>query len=116
MRFLLWKWRKYPIIRDEQGRSLRRQAFDLFDRKHRPTEIYKKQLVPAKLTTLLRYYEDWKKQGGHFAFAAIRKALKNNPDFSEKLILPVLSKIDMRIEQQLTTIGQAFHAVCRIDT
>ena len=45
MSFLIWKWRRYPIRRDERGRSLRRQAFDLFDEGHRPAEIFKRYSI-----------------------------------------------------------------------
>ena len=63
MKIPFWKKREYPIKRDESGRSLRRQAFDLFDQKFKPSQIYKPQLVAASKKTLFRYYEDWKKRG-----------------------------------------------------
>jgi hypothetical protein len=98
MSFLLWKWRRYPIRRDDQGRSLRQQAFELFDKKLRPSEIYKQNLIPAKLTTLLRYYEDWKRTGGHYSYRIIRKVTKNNPDFKEQLIQGLAKHLEMPVE------------------
>ena len=64
MKFLFWKKREYPIKRDESGRSLRSQAFELFDQGYRPSQVYKQQLVAASKTTLFRYYEDWKRKKG----------------------------------------------------
>ena len=99
MRFLLWKWRKYPIKRDEDGRSLRQQAFALFDKKLRPSEIYKQRLVQASQKTLFRYYEDWKKEGNHISYRAIKKIFKNNPDFTENLIEALSKKLEMPVEE-----------------
>ena len=99
MSFLIWKWRRYPIRRDERGRSLRQQAFELFDKKLRPSEIYKQQLLPAKLKTLLRYYEDWKEMGDHASYPITKKVMKNNPDFTEKLIETLSEKLDMQVEE-----------------
>lgn len=99
MRFLVWKWRKYPIKRDEKGRSLRQQAFELFDKGHRPAEICKQRLVTASLTTLLRYYEDWKKTGGHASSRILQRVRKNNPDFTEQMIKTLSMLLEMPIEE-----------------
>ncbi len=58
------KSKKNPTIVEKPKRSARRQAFDLFDKGYRPSEIFKKRLIDADISmkTLLRYYEDWKKQ------------------------------------------------------
>ena len=86
MSFLIWKWRKYPIRRDERGRSLRQQAFELFSKGLRPAQIYRQQLVPASLRTLFRYYEDWKKRDDRVSYRITKKVMKDNPDFTEQLI------------------------------
>ena len=100
MRFLLWKWRKYPIKRDEQGRSLRQRAFDLFDKKLRPSAIYRQHLLTIKQKTLLRYYEDWKrKKGDHISDRMIKKVMKNNPDFTEKLTRTLSQELEMPFEE-----------------
>jgi hypothetical protein len=99
MRFLVWKWRKYPIKRDEEGRSLRQQAFELFDKECRPAEICKQQLVTASLKTLLRYYEDWKKTGGHASSRILQRVRKNNPDFTEQMIKTLSMLLEMPIEE-----------------
>ena len=99
MSFLIWKWRRYPIKRDERDRSLRQQAFELFDKKLRPSEICKQQLLPARLKTLLRYYEDWKKKGDHVSYRITRRVMKENPDLTEKLIEALSKKLDMPVEE-----------------
>ncbi len=100
MRFLLWKWRKYPIKRDEQGRSLRQRAFELFEKKLRPSEIYKQHLLTIKQKTLLRYYEDWKrKKGDHVSDRMIKKVMKNNPDFTEQLLRTLSQELEMPFEE-----------------
>jgi hypothetical protein len=99
MRFLVWKWRKYPIKRDEKGLSLRQQAFELFDKGHRPAEICKQQLVTASPKTLLRYYEDWKKTGGHASSRILQRVRKNNPDFTEQMAKALSMLLEMPIEE-----------------
>jgi hypothetical protein len=80
------KSRKYPILRDEDGLSSRKQAFDLFDRKYRPAKIYKEALVPVPLKTLFRYYEDWKKIGHRLPYSVFKQYTKENPEISEKVV------------------------------
>jgi hypothetical protein len=106
MRILWWKWRKYPIKRDEDGRSLRQQAFALFNKKLRPSEIYKQQLVQASQKTLFRYYEDWKKEHNQISYRVIRKIFKNNPDITEKLIETLSHKLEMPVEEVRRRIGE----------
>ena len=101
MKLFRWKWRKYPIIRDEQGRSLRRQAFELFDNKLRPSEIYKRQLVPAKWKTLLRYYEDWRRKGDYFPYRITKMAMKENPIFTQQMITALSEHLEMPVEEVL---------------
>ncbi len=51
--------RKYPIKRDEYGRSARKGAFDRFDRGERPSQVASKVGISA--LTAYRYYQSWKK-------------------------------------------------------
>ncbi len=106
MRFLWWKWRKYPIKRDEDGRSLRQQAFALFDQKYRPAQIYKQQLLPAKLATLFRYFENWKTIGDHNSYRITRKVMKSNPDFTEQLAEALSKKLEMPVEEVWRRMGE----------
>jgi hypothetical protein len=100
-----WEWnpfaasRKYPIRRDSEGRSLRQQAFELFDEKFRPSQIYKQQLLPAKLKTLLRYYEDWKRKGDHVSYRVTSRVMKENPDFTQQMITALSEKLGMPVDE-----------------
>ncbi len=86
MRVLWFKRRDYPIRRDEYGRSLRRQAFDLFAEGYRPSQIFKQNLISASMKTLLRYFEDWKKQKHRASRSTLRKIMRENPEFTEKYV------------------------------
>lgn len=99
MKILFWKWRKYPIKRDENGHSLRQQAFLLFDKGFRPAQIYKRRMVAAKQKTLFRYFEDWKKEGSHLSYQMIRRAMKESPEFTDDLIKALSKKLKMSIEE-----------------
>lgn len=80
------KSRKYPIIRDEYGRSTRRQAFDLFNEGYRPSQIFKENLIPVSMKTLFRYFEDWKKRKHKVSYSTLKRYLKGSPEFSEKYV------------------------------
>lgn len=86
MKLLWWKSRDYPIQRDEFGRSMRKQAFELFDEGYRPAQVFKQSLVAAPMKTLLRYFEDWKKQNHKIPRAELKGYLKRNPEFSQKYV------------------------------
>lgn len=86
MRVLSFKHRDYPIKRDEYGRSLRRQAFEFFNEGYRPAQVFKQNLVAASMKTLLRYFEDWKKQKHKISHAELKWYLKKHPEFSEKYV------------------------------
>lgn len=86
MRILWLKRRDYPIKRDEYGRSARRQAFEFFNEGYRPAQISKENLVPISLTTLFRYYEDWKKPRNRVSYSSLKRYLKGKMEFSEQYI------------------------------
>src|SRR3990172_1321934 len=77
--------RRHRIIRDEQGRTGKKQAFDLFDRGYRPSEIIRDDRVPLPPKTLYRYYEEWKKTRKSSA-SAIQEYLENDLELSPKHI------------------------------
>ena len=87
MKFFQWKSRKYPIQRDEDGLSSRKQAFDLFDRKYRPSRIYNEELVPVPLKTLFRYFEDWKKLRHRVSYSTLKQYIKENPECRTSAIM-----------------------------
>ncbi len=80
------KKRKHPIRRDSQGQSLRRQAFGFFDGGYRPAQIYHRALVDCSMKTLLRYFEDWKKENHIVSYKELKKELKELPWMNERLL------------------------------
>jgi len=111
MKFLFWKKREYPIKRDESGRSLRSQAFDLFNREYRPSQIYKQQLVAASKTTLFRYYEDWKKKKGSIHYRLLREINKRNPDIKQEIVTALSEKLEMPVEEVILRMGRPWGLV-----
>lgn len=86
MKIFGWKSRKYPIKYDEYGRSARQQAFELFDQKYRPAQIYREELLPVKRNTLYRYFEVWKKERYKVSHATFKKFMREHPEFTEDYI------------------------------
>lgn len=83
---LFKKSRKYPIKRDEFGRSARQRAFDAFDDGKRPAEVVK--LVDISLETACRYFADWKKipKDYKIRYGLLKQAIKNGTEFSNKVV------------------------------
>ena len=104
MKLLWWKSRDYPIQRDEFGRSMRKQAFELFDEGYRPAQVFKQSLVAAPMKTLLRYFESWKKQKHKIPHAELKRYLKENPEFSEKYVKDMADYFEVPPENIIVTI------------
>ena len=73
---LLKRGRKYPIKRDQFGRSGRKRAFDGFDKGLRPSQVARE--ADIKPRTAYRYFQDWKKlpenlEMEYRAFRALKK-------------------------------------------
>ena len=100
------KSRKYPIVRDESGRSARRQAFDLFTEDYRPSQISKEGLVPISIKTLFRYFEDWKKQGKKIPYSTYRKFFREHPEFSEQYITMLAEYFEVPQEKIIRRMQQ----------
>jgi hypothetical protein len=58
------KKRKYPIKRDERGRSLRQQCMELFNEGKRPVEVAEE--LKMEESTAQRYFRQWKQLGPNF--------------------------------------------------
>jgi DNA invertase Pin-like site-specific DNA recombinase len=61
-RFGRKKRRKYPVKVDQKGRSARSRCFDMFAEKVPIDEIAEE--VGAKVDTVRRYHQQWKKDPG----------------------------------------------------
>jgi AraC-like DNA-binding protein len=90
------KRRKYPIKRDESGKSARCRAFDAFDRGLRPAQVIRE--VGISLRTACRYFADWKKHRPRLEprYRFAKRLLKNHPEFSEGTITMIGEALGMR--------------------
>ena len=96
------KSREYPIQKDEQGKSLRKRAFELFDKQLRPAPVAKE--LNANFKTICRYFQDWKKLPRNYAahYKHMHKEIKNNTEFSNKLVKS-LSGFFNKSEEEIIT-------------
>jgi hypothetical protein len=62
--FHIKKSRKYPIKRDNEGRSLRARCFELFEQGKRPAEVAEE--LKMNEATAFRYFRDWRRIGPNF--------------------------------------------------
>jgi hypothetical protein len=107
--------RKYPVIYDEKGLSLRERSFDLFWLGKRPVEVAVK--LNAKESTIFRYFRDWKKLDPNFdlQYAYVKSLFnKNSPDRDKNLDL--FSKACGISKEQLESILSAPHGLRRFLT
>lgn len=106
MKLFGWKSRKYPIKRDEYGRSARQQAFVLFGKGYRPSQIDKQEMIPASIKTLFRYYEDWKKLPYNFElkYLTLKMMRQNDTEFSHKVVQDLAEFLGMSWEEAITRL------------
>jgi len=97
----LRKSRKYPIRRDEYGRSLRKQSFDYFDKGKMPSKV--SYLVDASIRTIRRYYADWKKLPVNLdiQYRMLKKMIKDDPELLWDYINSEADKRGMAREEAL---------------
>ncbi len=80
------KGRKYPIRRDETGRSARQRAFELFELDYAVDKVAEE--VEISRETARRYHYDWGKRGKGWETRhyTIKHMWKTNPEFSERFV------------------------------
>ena len=98
------KSRKYPIKRDEYGRSAWQRAFEAFDAGKRPAEVT--QIVQITLRTACRYFADWKKlptnlEESHRLMKAVRRS---HGEFSAETIKMLATYFDMPEEEVIARL------------
>jgi hypothetical protein len=78
--------RRYPIKRDEYGRTARQRCFEAFDGGKRPAEVYKEEGVSLK--TACTYFYQWKKLPGNFQFRyqMMKKWFKSEPGLYQETV------------------------------
>jgi len=91
--------RRYPIKYDEQGRSARRQAFDLFDHGKMPAEVA--PIVGISVRTARRYFQDWKKLGPNFEarYTIVKKVLDSSPKHREGAVKTICELLGLPEEE-----------------
>ena len=91
--------RKYPIIKDENGRSARQLAFKAFDLGKGPAEVSFE--LPISRRTAYRYFADWKKQKPDldFSYRSLKAKLNKDKQFSEQLVTSLSNPLGMPREE-----------------
>ena len=104
MMFRFRKHRRFPIRRDHSGKSLRQQAFELFDGGSRPSQIYKQQLVPASPRTLFRYYEDWKTENDRPSRTILKRTTRRGPGLTDESIKELSEQLGIPIDEVMALL------------
>ena len=99
MKLFSWKSRKYPIKRDEYGRTGRQQAFALFNKGYRPTQVHKEELITLSKKTLFRYFEDWKKERPQIPYSILKNHVTRDPEINERTIAKLSKALEMKKEE-----------------
>lgn len=91
--------RKYPIKRDEYGKSTRRRCFDLFDKGTRPAEAGR--TVGVSLRTACRYFADWKQlpKNLRIVYTLIKAMIKSNSQSAERMKETLADHCGISVEQ-----------------
>ena len=98
--------RKYPIKKDEHGRSARRRAFDAFDFGKRPGEVVR--MVGVSPRTAYRYFADWKKlpQNLELHYQTMKTVRKSNREFSKETVESLSAYLEMSEEEVNERLGK----------
>ena len=86
------KSRKYPVQRDQEGKSLRARCIERFNQNRRPAEVAKELNMPT--ATAQRYFRDWKILSPSLErlYAFVKGLLKkNNPEREKNIDLFALT-------------------------
>jgi len=78
--------RKYPVKRDQLGRSIRQLCFHAFDEGRRPSEIAKNEGFCFK--TVCTYFYQWKKlpPKSQERYEVMKLLLKRNPKYYQEIV------------------------------
>lgn len=93
------KRRRYPIKRDEHGRSARQRAFEAFDHGKRPSEVAR--LVGVSPRTAYRYFADWKKlpKNLDLRYRMMKTIRKDSQEFSKETVESLSAYLEMSEEE-----------------
>ena len=113
-RFGWKKRRKYPIKRDETGRSARSRCFEMFEERIPTGEIAER--VGIKTNTVSKYYQQWKKNPKLEQQLAYFKGLLKKTAPDRELTIELVSKICGITKEQVEEILHQPHGLRRILT
>jgi hypothetical protein len=87
--------RKYPILRNDRGKTARSRCFEDFDNGDRPAKVAKKEGISQK--TAYQYHWQWKKLPKHlnYKYLLVKNRLKSNPKLRENII----SKLSIQLSK-----------------
>jgi GrpB-like predicted nucleotidyltransferase (UPF0157 family) len=109
------KPRKYPIKRDEEGRSLRERCFEEFKQNKRPTEVAEE--LKMNEATAYRYFRDWKRLGPNFEqHYSYLKSLFNKTAPDRDKSIQLFARACGIEKEQLETILSRPHGLRRLMT
>jgi len=98
----IFRRRKNRIKRDAAGSSARQRAFGLFGEGRRPAEVSRTIGIPTR--TAYRYFEDYKKLHNRLPYSQIKKWMRKNPQFNEKVIDLLVSRLDISREETIALL------------
>ena len=93
----LFRGRRYPIKRDESGRSARQAAFEFFSTGLRPAEVAR--ITGTSPRTMFRYFQDYKTSHSILPYRVLRRWVRENPEFSEQVIAMLANTLGMSQEE-----------------
>lgn len=96
--------RKYPIKRDPSGRSARQRAFALFTEGKRPAQVCK--MLPMSFRTACRYFQDYRQLNHLISYPAMRRWMREHPEFSERVIDVLAKNLQIPLEQVMARVGR----------
>ena len=109
------KGRKYPIRRDEEGRSARERCFELFDKNVPLPEISK--AVGVKGETVRKYHQQWLKNPGiEDQLAYVKELLKNKSHPEREEMMKLVSEVAGVDREQIEGILHQPHGLRRLLT
>ena len=108
------KRRRYPIRRDEYGKSARERCFEMFEEKVALPEI--SRVVGVPLTTVYTYHSQWKKDPHLELRLVYMKGLLNNKNPERERTLNLLAQACGIEKEQIETILSQPYGLKRLAT
>ena len=89
--------KKRPAKKNENQPSLRKRCFGLFQEGRRPAAVAR--TTGASPRTVYRYFQDYRALHHMLPYSVIRRWVRKNPEFSEKVITMLATTLGMSREE-----------------